>query len=214
VTAVTNAARTVPSRLTLIAAALAAAFTFALGAGKAEAFLLETTRDCPERPTTNPFTPWGDTFDYILAPDGAVENGAGEWTLSGGAAIVDGNSPFYSHRSTDSHSIRIPKGGTATTDTMCIGKEHPTIRFFAKNDSSSISFLDVRVEVETAWGREVTLPVGLERGNQEWEPSSAMRLVVNHLNLEPGTYTPVEFKFTARNGDWRIDDVYVDPRKH
>ena len=41
-----------------------------------------------------------------------------------------------------------------------------------------------------------------------------MRLIVNYLNMQPGTYTPVEFKFTARNGNWKVDDVYVDPRRN
>ena len=199
---------------TCLAAATAAVAVLALPVASANAVLLETTRDCPPRPVTNPFAPFGDTADYVLAPDGAVENGAGEWTLRGGATIADGNSPFFSNSASDSHSLVIPRGGSATTGTMCIGKEHPTIRFFAKNDSNWTSFLDVQVEVETIFGREISLPIGIERGNQNWEPSSSMRLIVNYLNLRPDSYTPVEFKFTARNGDWRVDDVYVDPRRN
>lgn len=196
-----------------LTAAVAAAALFVLPA-TASAGLLATTTDCELRNVSQPFAPWGDNYDYVLAPDGAVENGRGEWTFTGGASVVDGNSPFYANGSSDSHSVSIPKGGSATTGTMCIGKEHPTLRFFAKNDSSALSFLDVQVQVETAWGRELSLPVGLERGNQSWEPSSTMRLIVNYLNMEPGSYTPVEFKFTARNGNWRIDDVFVDPRRN
>ena len=108
-----------------------------------------------------------------------------DWSLQGGAQIVSGNSPFYSNSATDTHSVSIPKGASATTGTMCIGKEHPTLRFFAKNDSSALSFLDVQIQIETSWGRKVSLPVGLERGNQNWEPSSTMRLIVNYLNMQP-----------------------------
>jgi hypothetical protein len=201
-------------RKVLICAALAATALVVLPVSSASAFILETTRDCEARAITNPFAPWGDNADYVLAPDGGAENGAGEWKLRGGASIVDGNSPFYSGSSTDSHAVRIPSGASASTGTMCIGKEHPTLRFFAKNDSSQISFLDVQVEVETIFGRELSLPIGIERGNQNWEPSKSMRLIVNRLNMIPDTYTPVEFKFTARLGDWRIDDVYVDPRRN
>jgi hypothetical protein len=41
-----------------------------------------------------------------------------------------------------------------------------------------------------------------------------MPLVVNLLPLLPGDYTPVAFEFTPQGygGNWRIDDVYVDPR--
>jgi hypothetical protein len=195
-------------------AALAAVAVLALPVASANAVLLETTRDCEAREITNPFAPWGDNNDYVLAPDGAMENGLGEWNVSGGSQIVDGNSPFYSRSASDSHSLRIPEGATATSGTMCIGKEHPTLRFFAKNESARYSYLYVQVQVETAWGREFSLPVGIERGNQQWEPSTTMRLIVNYLNLQPNTYTPVEFKFTARNGDWLVDDVYVDPKRH
>ena len=201
-------------RKILLSAALAATALIVLPVSSANALLLETTRDCEARAITNPFAPWGDNADYVLAPDGAVENGAGEWTLRGGAQVVQGNSPFYSRSSSDTRSLFIPKGGSVTSGTMCIGKEHPTIRFFAKNQSSWTSFLDVQVEVETVFGREISLPIGIERGNQVWEPSSSMRLIVNYLNLRPNTYTPVEFKFSARNGDWLIDDVYIDPKRN
>jgi hypothetical protein len=200
------------ARVCLIAA-IAGIAIFVLPISSANALLLEQTRNCEPGAVTKPFAPWGDTADYVLAPDGAVESSTSAWTLRG-ASIANYNSPFYSNSPGDSHSVAISKGGSATTATMCIGKEHPTIRFFAKNQSTGISFLDVQVEVETAFGREVSLPVGIERGNQVWEPSSSMRLIVNYLNLAPNTYTPVEFKFTARNGDWLIDDVYVDPRRN
>jgi hypothetical protein len=197
-----------------LSTAVAAAAMLLLPVTSANALLLETTKDCEPRSISNPFAPWGDNADYVLAPDGAVENGAGEWTLRNGASVAGGNSPFYANSSTDSHSLSIPQGGTASSATMCIGKEHPTIRFFAKNQSSTTSSLLVQVEVETIFGREVSLPVGIERGNQNWEPSSSMRLVVNYLNIAPNSYTPVEFKFTARNGSWLVDDVYVDPRRN
>ena len=41
-----------------------------------------------------------------------------------------------------------------------------------------------------------------------------MRLIVNYLGLPSGTYTPVEFEFTARNGNWKVDDIFVDPRRN
>jgi hypothetical protein len=197
-----------------LSTAVAAAAMLLLPVTSANALLLKTTRNCEPRAITQPFAPWGDNADYVLAPDGAIENGAGEWRLRNGAAVVDGNSPFYANSPTDSHSLSIPRSGSATTATMCIGKEHPTIRFFAKNQSSSLSYLDVQVQVETILGTQLTLPIGIENGNQSWGPSSSMRLVVNYLNLAPNSYTPVEFKFTARNGGWLVDDVYVDPKRH
>jgi hypothetical protein len=202
-------------RKLLFAAATAAMALVLLPVSSASAALLATTNNCDNGPISNPFAPWGDNADYVLAPDGAFENGTGQWELAGGSAVVNGNSPLYAHGAGDSHSLLVKKGTTATSATMCIGQEHPTVRFFAQNVTGSVtSALEVRVSVETLLGREFSLPVGWERGNTNWEPSSSMRLIVNYLNLRPGAYTPVEFEFYARNGDWRVDDVYVDPRRN
>jgi hypothetical protein len=40
-----------------------------------------------------------------------------------------------------------------------------------------------------------------------------MPIVANLLPLLPGDHTPVAFRFTpvGLGGDWRIDDLYVDP---
>ena len=203
-----------PYRLA-IAAALAAFSVLAFSAGEAKASILATTQDCDNGPVTQPFSAWGDLNDYVLAPDGGVENGANEWNLAGGAQIVSGNEPFYLRDEADTHSVRVPSGGAAETATMCIGQEHPTLRFVAKNESGSwSSVLFVQIVVETARGRELSIPIGIERGNANWEPSTAMKLWVNYLNMAPGTYTPVEFLFTAKGGSWLIDDVFVDPRHH
>ncbi len=197
-----------------LTAAVATTAALLLPVASAGANLLATTTDCPDRPTSQPFSAWGDLNDYVLAPDGGVENGAGEWVLGSGSSIVAGNEPFYLRAAGDSHSIQVNNGSTATTATMCIGQEHPTMRFMARNIGSSSSKLWVQAAVETARGRELSLPIGIERGNAAWEPSTAMRLWVNYLNLEPGTYTPIEFSFTAQGGSWLVDDVFVDPRKH
>jgi hypothetical protein len=39
-----------------------------------------------------------------------------------------------------------------------------------------------------------------------------MLIVANLLPLLPGDLTPIRLKFTSLLGDFRIDDVYVDPR--
>jgi hypothetical protein len=39
-------------------------------------------------------------------------------------------------------------------------------------------------------------------------------VVANLLPLLPNNYTAVAFRLRAVTGTWRIDDVYVDPKKH
>jgi hypothetical protein len=50
-------------------------------------------------------------------------------------------------------------------------------------------------------------------GGSAWQPTLPFPVVANLLPLLPGQMTPVAFRFTARGGAWRIDDVYIDPWK-
>ena len=63
------------------------AATFAL------AVAAPAARPAPSRPVSRPFLPWLDLAWYEAAPDGGFEAGADGWTLSGGAAVVDGGQP-------------------------------------------------------------------------------------------------------------------------
>jgi hypothetical protein len=93
-----------------------------------------------------------------------------------------------------------------------VGLEHPTLRFFARNTGSALSTLRVDVRVETSLGLVLTLPLAVVVAGSSWQPTLPMPVLVNLLPLLPGQYTPVAFRFTPLGGNWRIDDVYVDPR--
>src|SRR5690242_16196518 len=67
---------------------------------------------------TQVFAPWGDSAYYYPANNGGLESGSTGWTLSGGAAVVSGNEPFYAN---GSHSLSLPSGSTATSPVTCIG---------------------------------------------------------------------------------------------
>lgn len=197
-------------RLVLVAvaalAAVAATATPALASGAAPG--------CPAAPTTNPFEPWGDDADYQLAPDGDVEDGAATWSLRGGASVQEGNETFMVASASDHLSLRMPAGSTATTDSMCIGVEHSSFRFFVKRSGGSATFsrLLVEVVVEDTRGRERTLPVGLVSGAGAWAPTSQIPTVVNLLAPLSSNAIDVAFRFRpVGEGTWSIDDVYVDP---
>jgi hypothetical protein len=171
--------------------------------------------DCSSAETSNPFTPWLDYADYIVSPGGTFEDGATGWTLDDGAAIVSGNESHYVNSAGDTQSLKLPNGSSATSSTVCVGLEHPTIRFFARNSGSLLSSLRVEVKFELANGGVTSLPIGAVLGNGSWQPSLPMLVVANLLPLLPGEHTPVAFEFTPQGfgGNWRIDDVYVDPRR-
>ena len=198
---------------------IAVAAFMAVAAPNANAgILVKSANDCGTESIENPFTRWGDDNNYVAVPNGNLENGSADWSLSG-SSVVAGNEPWKVHDSGDDSSLKIPAGKSAVTGTMCVGLEHPTLRFFSKSTSGGgllgglLSTLVVEVQTELSTGTVVTLPVGVVLPNGQWRPSPTYLVVANLLPLLPGDHAPVRFKFTAVGGaGWQIDDVYVDPR--
>lgn len=173
---------------------------------------------CGHQPV-HPFLQWLDPLPYTLLPGADFESGAAGWKLSGGARVVDGNEPFYVTSSSDSHSLLLPSGSSATSPTMCMGLVLPIVRFFSSG-GSALSSLRVEAVYTDASGRQRSLdllPGGLP--TRSWSPSlPALQLLgaVNALTLN-GLTSEIALRFTPRgllgSGTWRLDDVYVDPWK-
>jgi hypothetical protein len=196
-----------------LTAAVAAIALFLIAAPGAKAgVLVESAPDCAEENLTKPFLPWADVMDYQFAPDGGFEAGGDGWALDG-AAAASGNETNYVHDAGDSSSLAMPAGSTATSPTICVGLEHPTLRFFAKKTSGLLASMAVEVRFELSTGAVVSAPVGVVTPSSSWQPTLPMPVVANLLPLLPGDHTPVQFKFTALSGNWKIDDVYVDPTR-
>jgi hypothetical protein len=162
---------------------------------------------CPDQPLDRTFRPWLDPAWYAQAPNGGLESGASGWTLERGAAVVDGNEPFHVGGSGDASSLALPPGAAATTAPVCIGVEHPTVRFFARNTGDPTSVLTVSVV-----SGDDSLPVGFIVAGSRWAPTPVVPVIVNLLSLLGDQQ--VAFRFSADGrGEWTIDDVYVDPYK-
>jgi hypothetical protein len=202
----------IPLHRTVFAVVVATA-ALAVGAPAASAgVLVASAPDCAPKPTSKPFAPWGDKADYNLAPGGAFEGGAGSWQLNG-ASIVDGNEPWKVNRASDSRSLRLPPGASATSPVMCVGLEHPTLRFFTRDNRALVSTLTVEVIFETSLGLKASAPVGVLLPGGQWKPSPRLLVVANLLPLLPGEHTPVQFRVRSVGlGTWFVDDFYVDPR--
>lgn len=175
--------------------------------------LVASAPSCEAQPLSTPFLPWLDPLSYELAPDGGFEDASSAWRLTGGAAKVAGNESHYVRSRSDTRSLKLPPGATATSATTCVGLGNPTVRLFARNTGSPLSTLRVEVRLEDAAGRVRTVPVGVVTGTPSWQPTLPIPIVANLLPLLPGQRTPIEVRFTARGagGEWRIDDVYIDP---
>jgi hypothetical protein len=193
-------------------AALATASAVLATAGTANAgVVVATAKDCSAQSLSQPFAHWGDTASYTLVDGGDLENGLSGWTASGGAHAVSGNEPWNVGGAGDDQSLSLPAGSSALSAPICVGLEHPTLRFFARKQSGLLSTLAVSVRVTTSLGLVVEVPVGVVLGGSSWAPSSRELVVANLLPLFPGQYTAVQFRFTPLLGSWQVDDLYVDP---
>jgi hypothetical protein len=199
---------------TLATAVAGVGATLALAAPASAGLVVTTTTDCPAEPLSQPFKQWLDPFSYQLAPGGSFEAGAPGWRLSG-AQVVTGNEPWrVTGRSGDGASLRLPSGSSAQTPPVCVGLEHPTVRFFARRNSGLLSTLAISAVVTLQGGGTLAVPVGVVVAGGSWTPTLPYLFLGNLLPLVPGQYTPVSFRFTPLlGGDWQIDDVYVDPMK-
>ncbi len=197
-------------RLVATAIATAAAFGALVATGATATAALAL--GCPGT-ASQPFKPWLDPASYTLAPAGTFESTT-SWQLAGGAKVVTGNEPFKVHGATDSHSLSIPAGGSATTTSFCVGLGYPTLRFFATGGNLT-SPLEVDVIYKTALGT-ITQPVGLVVAQGFWAPTPQQLLLANVTGLLSldGVTSSVRLRFRPIGGaGWRIDDVYVDPWK-
>jgi hypothetical protein len=201
--------------LRLGATALLTGAALAVSTASASAgILVASAPSCEDQAVSKVFTPWHDYADYTPLSGGNFEGAGDGWSMTGGAATAGGNSPYHVGRRTDATSLSLPAGSTATSAPICVGIDHPTLRFFAKRRSGrwlSLSTLHVDVLFEDARGAANSLTVGLVLSDGSWQPTSPIPVVANLLTLLPGEYTAVRFRFTAQDEAWSVDDIWVDP---
>ncbi|MFL6202901.1 MAG: hypothetical protein ACJ76J_27345 [Thermoanaerobaculia bacterium] len=202
-------------RAALVAAGAAIAAFAASAAPASAGVLVSTARSCSQNGLSQPFAGFGDRAYYTSVPGGSFEPGAPAWKLSGGAKIVSGNEPWYVGGRSQSRSLSLPAGATATSPAMCVGIGEPTLRYFAKSSSllGLTGAMTVEVLTETSLGLVVAVPLLPGVLTYAWKPSLPTPVVANLLPLLPGQKTAVAFRFHAVAGNWGLDDVYVDPYK-
>jgi hypothetical protein len=175
---------------------------------------------CPY-PTSPVFLRWGDHHNYALAPGGDFETGAAGWTLTGGARIVAGNESFNVGGPGQTHSLSLPAGSSATSPPMCISAFSGGMRLFTSNTRRPNSRLRVQVIYGGGAGAVLgwlgkTLGIadaGTLTSTGAWQPSPNIAMLGG---LAPLLTSDVQFRFTPLDtrGNWRVDDVYLDPLMH
>jgi hypothetical protein len=202
-------------RLDTRIAAFAAFLLLTAGASVARADPLSVLpASCGTETVSQPFTPWGDDNEYTLAPGGGFETATPAWTRTGGATVVNGNESYYVGGASDSKSLYLPAGSSATSPYTCTSIFDPTLRLFVRNTGNPSSQLTVQALYPGLLGGVQTSTIGVLRGSSTWEPSPALMLLFDNLlatlSLDS---TVIAFRFAPADstGDWQIDDVYLDP---
>lgn len=157
---------------------------------------------------TQVFKPWADSSYYMLTPGGSFESGAPSWSLTGGAKIVPGNESFFLNSKTDSKSLYMPAGSTATTPTMCFAAGDWHMRFVGKGSGR----VRVTVMVPSLVGLVSILDGGTVKFGSTWSPSPKVSLLLTNVG---GLLTTkaIALRFTATDGAVQLDDAYLDPFK-
>jgi hypothetical protein len=160
--------------------------------------------------TVYPFAQFGDRNSYYALPNNGFESGSTGWALSGNAAVVSGNEPWYVNGNGAS-SLALGPGASATSPAVCINLLDPFFRMFAKGASANGN-LQVQIIFRGPTGNLTgVLNFGSMSpgGYSSWQPTST---VPSLLALPLGTTSAqMRVTSTASSGTWQIDDVFVDP---
>lgn len=159
------------------------------------------------------FSPWEDSRNYVLAPDGGFEAGGSGWQLNRGAAVVQGNESYYLNDAADSESLSLPAGSSAVSPPVCMSIDTPSFRLVARNSGDPSARLRVEATY-TLLGLVRTKTAGTIQSGSTWAPTQSVSTVLT-LSTIVGTLTPsaIEIRLTPLDagGNWQVDDVYIDP---
>jgi hypothetical protein len=179
----------------------------------AVAAFASSAQACPYSGARQVFAQWGDSRDYVLAPDGGFEGGAAGWSLKGGAKVVAGNESYSLNGAGDSKSLSMPAGSSAASPPICMAIDTPVFRLLTRNTGDPSARLRVEA-VYSLLGLLRTDVIETVRAGPSWQPSQPISTVLG-LSTIVGTLIPssIQIRITPLDagGEWRIDDVFVDP---
>jgi hypothetical protein len=176
----------------------------------------ETRQSCTQPDVVQAFAGLGDEREYVLAPGGSFESkDLDGWQILRAKSDSDG-SPLEIDDADNKRSLKIPPGGSAISPAMCVDLHYPTLRLMAKVAKEG----GLRVDVMYPDSADPTfLPVGTLSASKDsgWQASADLPVFPERGGAAPGMRR-VALRFTSvaadgGAGEWKIDDVYVDPRR-
>jgi hypothetical protein len=194
--------------------AVAALATIASGGSAASAQAAQCTFNDQQ-----PFHAWSDYEWYGLAPGANFPTSAkpSGWTFSK-AAVVAGGNPYRPF--SDAYSLYLPSGASATTPAFCIDQMSPFSRMFAYTTTRNAAYAGgLKVELtytDSVTRKSVTKQLAVLDQQSAWSPTEQFPLVggVVSPRWDGNGLATAKYKFTAINNTaWRIDDLFIDPKR-
>lgn len=190
-----------------MAAAVVAAATS--GVSSASNAITYEVKACTARSLSQPFTPWGDTNSYFLAPSGTFEYGVGSWTVAGSAWPVAENEPWRVNGASHATSMQLLPNSSIRSRSFCVGYDEDSIRFFVRRPGVWGSALTIRVIVTNPNGSAENT-YSMSGASFGWSPSP--RIVMPNVRDANGQQTvTIEIMPDDTGAVWMVDDVMVDP---
>ena len=164
------------------------------------------TTACTSPLLSSPFTAWGDSSEYTLAPGQSVDSFDGTgWTLLDGANIQ--TEQLYDGQS--GSVLDLPSGALAISPPMCVDSDYPTARTMLRTTGGA----QVGVGVFYAGAKpksQFALSGVLQGTGSGFDLSTPLQVYPGN---QPG-WQMVQFIFgsTGAGADGQVYDFYVDPR--
>ena len=185
----------------------------------------QSWQTCQDPLIESPYAPFGDSRDYVLAPGGSFEQpGTPGWQLSAGASVAPGDDTFTaadkiitSHA--DGSMLQLSSGATAISPAMCVDLNYPLFRFTSRAITTPDD-AEIQVEVVYPNASNPAFEELKKFDGRQGDFKASKWYVSDEIDLKPdlgGSQSGgrlAALRFTALKGTWRIDDVYVDPRRH
>ena len=159
--------------------------------------------DCPVSQTKQAFAGYGDANQYFLAPGGAFESFE-HWSRRGSAWLVPGVDLLGLSPGTRSADLDYDEGVTSVS--FCVDSTMPHLRFNARNIRGG----QLDVTVQTVHGGNTATNTGsiAPDDHRSWAPSRYVGLGTAGIPAGQSGTATVSFR---SQGEWQIDDVYLDP---
>jgi hypothetical protein len=160
--------------------------------------------ECPVTPTSKSFSRFGDYNEYFLAPGGAFNtvwaqrtgwpslmSGLGALNIAGGVT-----------------SLHLARGESVTSPKLCVDRTMPHLRFMAGQQDWSSLEVTVRHYEDAQLIDSFTTTLDPAAHYDEWAPTRNLAMHTGEIPAGESRSATVTIK---SNGDWVVDDVYIDP---